>query len=177
MARALPAAAAVTTASVQGRNHLMPGSQWQRHRPSSPEDPPPLGELGRDWLAHQEHQPQRFPQPLGVLLKQDLTSGVKTNPAFSSEKNFSCLPLSLFFSFFPLSPPPARAWPASPALTVLKGKLQGYDFTPGLGLGPQVLTEGSWATLGIVLEVGEGSPGRVQGGSGDTVTQVGGGGP
>ena len=33
------AAAAVTAASVQGRNHLMPGSQRQRHRRSSPEDP------------------------------------------------------------------------------------------------------------------------------------------
>ena len=61
--------------------------------------------------------------PRGVLLKQDLTSGLRTNPAFSSEKLF--LSLSFFFSFFPLSPPPTQAWPASPALTALKGKVTG----------------------------------------------------
>lgn len=67
----------------------------QRHRPSSPEVHL-SGELGRDWPAHQEHQIRLFPQPLGVLLKQDLTSGVRTNPAFSSEKKLF-LPLSPFF--------------------------------------------------------------------------------
>lgn len=62
----------------------------------------------------------------GGLLKHDLTSELRTNPAFSSEKTFpASLPLFFFFPFFPLSPPPAQAWPASSALTALKGKVTG----------------------------------------------------
>lgn len=64
VARALPAVAAVTTASVQGRNHLMPGGQWPRHRPSSPGDVRVSGS-GPRLAAHREHQPCSSHRPGG----------------------------------------------------------------------------------------------------------------
>lgn len=94
----------------------------QRHRPSSP-GVHLSGELGRDWPAHQEHQIRLFPQPLGVLLKQDLTSGVRTNPAFSSEKNFSCL--SLLFFFLPSVPTSSPGLAGLPGSHSLKGEVTG----------------------------------------------------
>lgn len=67
VAKALPAVAAVTTASVQGRNHLMPGGQWPRHPRSSPGDLRLSGSCP-DWRPIRSTSPA-LPAALGGCMK------------------------------------------------------------------------------------------------------------
>lgn len=118
VAGTLPAAAAVTAASVQGRNHLMPGSQGQRHLPSSlsrvPAASPGSWAERLAWPIRSSRYASSH-SPGGVLLKQDLTSELRTNPAFSSEKTF---PASLlFFFFFPFLPSVPTSSPSLASLS------------------------------------------------------------
>lgn len=106
VARMLPTLRTATAASVQGRSHLMPGSQRHRSYGSAQRMRMPLQGAGPG-LGWPIRAAESLPQPQGgSLSKLHLTSGQQTSPAFSSKKLFLLLSPSLFF--FPLSPPPAQ---------------------------------------------------------------------